>query len=80
MQQGGGVRSQDLVARAGAVKGQIMSFWELPGDALMKIYTDLKLSLPKAILDANGFLSKAAGMGETLKKYDITLTAPSPIM
>ncbi len=75
-----GARSQDLVARTGFVKGQIMSFWELPSDALLKIYTDLKLSLPKAILDANGFLSKAAGMSEMLKKYDITLTAPSPIM
>jgi photosystem II stability/assembly factor-like uncharacterized protein len=76
---GGGGRGQGLVNLAGFLKGQIMSFWELPSDSLMKQYNDLKLAFPKAVLEANAFLAKGTAMSDTLKKYDITLNIPAPI-
>jgi photosystem II stability/assembly factor-like uncharacterized protein len=76
---GGGGRGQGLVSLAGFLKGQIMSFWELPSDSLMKQYNDLKLAFPKAILDANAFLAKGTAISDTLKKYDITLNVPPPV-
>ncbi len=76
---GGGGSAQGLVNKAGSLKGQIMSFWELPSDALTKEYNDLKLAMPKAMLEANAFLAKVPAMSDTLKKYEITLTAPAPI-
>jgi photosystem II stability/assembly factor-like uncharacterized protein len=75
----GGFDPNDLVARAGQVKGEIMAFWEMPSDALVKQYTDVRTSLTRAIADANAFLLKAMTMSQTLKKYDITLTVPAPI-
>jgi photosystem II stability/assembly factor-like uncharacterized protein len=76
---GGGGRGQDLISQASYVKGQMASFWEMPSDALMKEYSDIKLAFPKAVADANAFLLRAATMGQTLKKYDIALTVPAPI-
>ena len=70
---------EDLVARAGTVKGAIMAFTEMPSEAVVKQYTDVKTALPKAITDANAFLLKAMTMSQTLKKYDITLTVPAPV-
>ncbi|HUL73331.1 MAG TPA: hypothetical protein VLT86_09540 [Vicinamibacterales bacterium] len=76
----GGVQDpQNLVGRAGALKGQVLAFWEMPSDTLMKQYADVKLALPKAIADANAFLLKAMTMSQTLKKYDIALTVPAPV-
>jgi photosystem II stability/assembly factor-like uncharacterized protein len=75
----GGGRGQDLISQANYVKGQIGSFWEMPSDALMKQYNDIKLAFPKAVADANAFLLRAATMSQALKKYDIALTVPAPI-
>jgi photosystem II stability/assembly factor-like uncharacterized protein len=75
----GGGRGQGYVSQAGFLKGQIMSFWELPSDTLMKQYSDLKLAFPKALLEVNAFLAKGTAMSDTLKKYDITLNVPAPI-
>ena len=69
----------DLVAKAGTVKSQIMAFSELPSDALMKQYTDVKVALPKAIADANAVLVKAMTVSQALKKYDVALTVPAPV-
>jgi photosystem II stability/assembly factor-like uncharacterized protein len=76
---GGGGRGQGYVSLAGFLKSQIMSFWELPSDTLLKQYTDLKLAFPKALAEANAFLAKGTVMSDTLKKYDITLNVPAPI-
>jgi hypothetical protein len=76
---GGRGRGQGVVNQASFLKTQIMSFWELPSDTLMKQYTELKLSFPKAILEANAFLAKGTTISDTLKKYDITLNVPAPI-
>ncbi|MBZ5496349.1 MAG: hypothetical protein LAP85_08100 [Acidobacteriia bacterium] len=77
----GGGRGQGpgLINQASSLKGQIGSFWEMPSDALLKQYNDLKLAIPKAMLEANAFLAKVPAMSDALKKYDITLTAPAPI-
>ncbi len=75
----GGGRNQGLVGQAGALKGQIMSFYELPSDALMKQYNDIKLALPKALIEANAFLAKGTAISDALKKHDITLNVPAPI-
>ncbi len=76
---GGGGNEDNVVAQAGQVKGAMMSFWEVPSDALVKQYNDVKAALPKAISDANAFLVKAMGLSQALKKYDLTLTVPAPI-
>lgn len=77
-QGGGGARSADLVGRAGYIKGQVMTFWELPSETTMKQYNDLKLAFPKAALEAKAFLAKVPAMSQTLKKFDITLNPPAP--
>ena len=76
---GGAPNDNDLVARAGNVKSQIMSFVETPSASLMKRYDDVKLALPKAILDGNAFLVKAMTLSQTLKKHDVALTVPAPV-
>jgi len=76
---GGGGQAQGVVSQAASLKGQIMSFWELPSDTLMKQYNDLKLAFPKAIQEANAFLAKGTAISDALKKYDITLNVPAPI-
>ena len=69
----------DLVARAGTVKAQIMSFQDMPSDTLVKQYNDVKLALPRAIAEANALLTKAMTLSQALKKYDVALTVPSPV-
>jgi hypothetical protein len=76
---GANAPSENLVARAGTVKGQIMAFNELPSETLTKTYTDVRAALPKAITDANAFLAKAMTMSQSLKKYDLALTVPAPV-
>jgi hypothetical protein len=61
------------------VKSQIANIWEMPSDALLKQYQDVMQSLPKAIAEANALLVKAMPLSQALKKYDVTLTVPSPV-
>ena len=67
---------QNLLARAGTVKTQIMSIWEPPSEALVRQYTEVKASLPKAITDANAILQRARAMSQTLGTHGVTLTVP----
>ncbi len=76
---GAGGRTQGLVNLAASLKGQIMAFYELPSDSITKQYTDLKVAFPKALLEANAVLAKGMAMSDTLKKYGITLNAPTPV-
>jgi hypothetical protein len=73
---GGAGDNQNLVARVGAVKNGIMGIWEMPSDALMKQYADIKLTLPKAIADANALLAQARTVSTTLGRSGVTLTVP----
>ena len=69
----------DLVARAGAIKAQMMSFQDTPSDTLIKQYNDVKLALPRAITEANAVLVKAMTLSQSLKKYDINVNVPAPV-
>jgi hypothetical protein len=78
---GGGAPANpdDLVAKAGALKGAMLAFTEVPSDTLMKQYADVKLALPKAITDGNALLVRAMTVSQALKKYNVTLNVPAPI-
>jgi hypothetical protein len=78
---GGGAppNPDDLVAKAGALKGAMLAFAEVPSDTLMKQYADVKLALPKAITDGNALLVRAMTVSQALKKYNVTLNVPAPI-
>jgi hypothetical protein len=75
---GAGDLQQNLVARVGAIKNQIMGIWEMPSDALVKQYADIRLTLPKAITDANTILARARTLSGTLGSSGVTLTVPPP--
>ena len=76
---GGGAPSQDVVSRTAGVKSAIANIWEMPSDALLKQYNDVKLALPRAIAEANALLVKAMPLSQALKKHDLTLNVPSPV-
>ena len=68
----------DVVGKAGTVKGQIMTFTDMPSTSLMTQYTDVRLALPKAITELNAFLAKATALSQALAKNGVTLTVPPP--
>jgi hypothetical protein len=69
----------DVLARAGTVKGGMMAFYDVPSDSLSKGYTDVKAAMPKAIAETNAWLVKATALSNALKKMNLTLTVPAPI-
>ncbi len=70
----GGAPSPNLLARAGTVKGRIMSFYDLPSDALMSQYADVRVALPRAVTEANTLLARAQALSQALAKHGVTLT------
>ncbi len=78
---GGGLAAPptDFPSRVGLVKGTMMAFQDNPSPFVMGQYTELKASVPKAILDGNTVLTKAMSLSAALKKNDVTLTVPSPV-
>ena len=77
--RGGAVDPDNVLAKTSALKNSIMSFWEAPSGALVRQYNEVKLSMPKAVTDANAVLTHAAAVSQSLKKYDITLTVPPTV-
>jgi photosystem II stability/assembly factor-like uncharacterized protein len=77
--RGGAVDPDNVLARTSALKNSLMSFWEPPSGSLVRQYNDVKLSMPKAITDANAVLTRAATVSQALKRYDITLTVPPTV-
>lgn len=70
----------DLAGAVGTLKSQILMFHDVPSDTLVKRAADLRVSLPKAIAEANAFLlTKAMPLSQALKKYDVALTVPAPV-
>ena len=69
----------NVLERVGGVKGQILSFYDLPSDSLLRAYNDVKLALPKAIIEANAVITRAMAVSQALKKHNIDLTVPAPI-
>ena len=79
--RGGGapVNNADVVGRTGNIKGQILTFYDMPSASLMAQYTDVRLALPKAITELNAFLAKATALSQALAKSNLTLTVPPPV-
>lgn len=77
--RGGAVDPENVLARVGAARASVAAFWEMPSASVMKQYTDAKDALPKAIADANAFITKANTMANALKAQNITLTVPATI-
>jgi len=77
--RGGAVDPDNVLLRASTLKTQIMGIWETPSASLVRQYNEVKLALPKAVTDANALLGRAAGISQSLKKYDITLNVPPAV-
>jgi hypothetical protein len=69
----------DVAAKVSATRSLLLAFQDNPSDFVVRQYTDLKLSLPKAILEANAVLAKAQTLSTALKAHNITLTVPPAI-
>jgi photosystem II stability/assembly factor-like uncharacterized protein len=77
--RGAAVDPDNVLAKTSGLKNSIMSFWEAPSGSLLRQYNEVKLSMPKAVADANAVLTHAATVSAALKKYDITLTVPPTV-
>jgi hypothetical protein len=71
---------ENVLARTSTLKNAIGGVWEAPSASLVRQYNQSKLEMPKAVSEANTVLTRAAGLSQTLKKYDITLTVPPPVL
>jgi hypothetical protein len=74
--RGGAVDPENVLARESGLKQALMGVWEAPSASMVRQYNEVKLTLPKAVSDANALLTRAASLSQTLKKYDITLNVP----
>ena len=68
----------NLVARVGALKGEVLAFWEPPSDTLMKRYGELKDALPKAIDELNRVYTSATPVALALGAHGLSLKVPAP--
>jgi photosystem II stability/assembly factor-like uncharacterized protein len=79
--RGGGGRGGPDTSVSGKVaqakNGLSGGMW--PTSITMKAYSDAKTEAPKALSDANALFAKAAALGTTLSKFNVTLTAPKPV-
>ena len=77
--RGGGAAAPDMsvFGRVGTLKTAIMNIWELPSDALVKQYSDVKAMLTPAITEANAVVTRARTMSTTLQRYSITMRVPA---
>ncbi len=74
----GATPAPSLLARLGQAKNGLMGgMW--PTEQTMRAYTESKAEVPKAIEEVNALFGKAAGLAATLAKYNLSLTAPTPV-
>ena len=81
---GGGGRGaaadpENVLARTTTLKTQLVGVWEAPSASAMRQYNEARIDLPKAVLEANAVLGRAASMSNTLKKYDVSLEVPPAV-
>ena len=76
---GGGGNPSDALGRAANVKAQILTFHDLPSDALLRQHTDAKAELPKVIAEGNAVLTRAAALSQALAKHNVALKVPAPV-
>ena len=74
--RGGGGNRGNVLARVGALKGSILSFWEAPSAALVGQYYEVKPALEAAIAEAEAMLERARVLAETLDDEGITMVVP----
>jgi hypothetical protein len=74
--RGGASDEANLLNRAATLKAAIGGIWELPSDALMKRYTDVRAALPAAIAEANAVVARVSALAPTLKRYGIEVNLP----
>ena len=77
--RGGAVDPENVLGRTAALKSSLMGIWEAPSGSLVRQYNELKLTMPKAVADANALLARATSVSQALKKYDITMTVPPAV-
>jgi hypothetical protein len=75
--RGGGGNPANVLARTGALKSTILSFWEAPSAALIGQYYDVKPALEGAIADAEAMLLRAEALSEMLDGEGITMEVPA---
>jgi hypothetical protein len=73
---GGGGNSANVLARAGALKGSILAFWEAPSEALVGQYYEVKPALEAAIAEAEAMLERARDVSEMLDDEGIEMEVP----
>jgi len=72
----GGGNPADVLGRVDQLKGEILSFWEAPSDALVERYYRVRPELEAALVDAGGMLERARAMSERLDDEGITMEVP----
>jgi len=77
---GGGGRgaNESLAAKLGQAKNGLTAGMS-PADPTVRAYTEVKAQTPKAIIDLNAAIAKAATLSTALQKYTLTLTVPAPV-
>lgn len=73
------VNNTNVLARVGNVKTQILTFYDMPSDTLMRQYADVRIALPRAVTEVNAFLTKATALSQALAKSNVTLTVPAAV-
>ncbi len=74
---GGAQATGNVLARVGAVKGNIMGVWETPSAAVMKQVAEVKAAVPTVIADANALMTRARAVSQSLSSHGVTLTVPA---
>jgi hypothetical protein len=72
----GGGNPANALGRTSTLKNAIMSFWEVPSDALVNQFYEVSPLLDAAIGEAQESLDEARLLAAKLERYDLTLTLP----
>lgn len=69
----------DLVARIGQLKGQMMAFTETPSATLLRENDELRAAYPKAVAELNAVYARAHAMASALQAQQVALTVPAAV-
>ena len=76
--RGGAPTGDQPMARAAQAKNGLMATIPLT-EQTTRAYTDAKTQMPKAVSEANALFAKAATLGQTLARFNLTLTPPASV-
>jgi hypothetical protein len=79
--RGGGPAANpaNILARIGTVKTRVMSFYDVPSDAIMAQVADIRATFPKTVAEVNASLTKATALSQALEKSGVTLKVPPQV-